>query len=191
MSLLDKYRYLLLNYPLGTKSITSFFISSFGDILCQRIGASIDDWDFKENYSARRSLNFGIISLSLSPVFHYWYKFLDKRFPGRSLRDMFKKVFIDRLIIPPPTLLAIFSGQTLLAGGTFKDIKLRLEHSYIEVLRTNYIVWPLAMAFNFKFIRIDFQVLFSNLVGLFWNIYLSFTIHRPKPDKLEDESYYT
>ena len=82
-------------------------------------------------------------------------------------------------------VMSFFVSQTLMNGGTWNDVKTRLEKHYINTLKMNLLVWPAAMLFNFKFIPLEFQVLYSNIIGFFWGMYLSYTIHKHKLKDLE------
>ena len=59
-------------------------------------------------------------------------------------------------------------------------VKARVEGHYINTLKMNLLVWPAAMLVNFKYIPLQYQVLYANLVGFVWTIYLSWAIHKHK-----------
>jgi protein Mpv17 len=65
-------------------------------------------------------------------------------------------------------------------GGSLKDVEARVEGHYINTLKMNLVVWPAAMLVNFKYIPLQYQVLYANLVGFIWTIYLSWAIHKHK-----------
>ena len=41
-------------------------------------------------------------------------------------------------------------------------------------------VWPAAMLVNFRFVPVDFQVLYINCVVLGWSAYLSWKVNKEK-----------
>ena len=54
----------------------------------------------------------------------------------------------------------------------------KLRQDWIEVVKANYAVWVPAQYINFSRVPPQFQVLFANTIGLFWNIYLSLMSHK-------------
>lgn len=55
-------------------------------------------------------------------VCHYWYKFLDKRMPGRSLTIVLKKVFWDQMICSPIVISTFFLTLGLLEQSSKEEI---------------------------------------------------------------------
>jgi hypothetical protein len=62
--------------------------------------------------------------------------------------------------------------------STLALIKQRLSADYLATLKMNYTLWVPAMFANFYFIPLLYQTLFSNSVGLVWNIYLSWASYK-------------
>ena len=54
-------------------------------------------------------------------------------------------------------------------------IPTRLQETLPEVIPMNWAVWGPAQLINFRFVPQTYQVLFANMVSLFWNAYLSFS----------------
>ena len=65
-------------------------------------------------------------------------------------------------------VLPLLKGQTL--GDSFKEIETKLWPTLI----TGWKLWPLVQLINFVFIPVKLQVLWVNMFGLIFNIYLSF-----------------
>lgn len=55
------------------------------------------------------------------------------------------------------------------------------EADYADTLVANWKLWVPAMFVNFKFVPTKYQVLYSNAVGFFWNIFLSFQSFKEHP----------
>jgi protein Mpv17 len=53
------------------------------------------------------------------------------------------------------------------------DPKQKLERSYTEALKSNYLLWPFVQMVNFKLVPLEHRVLVVNLVSIGWNCYLS------------------
>jgi len=57
------------------------------------------------------------------------------------------------------------------------DVLQRLRSDVPSALIMNYKLWIPALALNFRYVPLKFQVLFGNCVGLIWNGYLSWHTH--------------
>lgn len=40
-------------------------------------------------------------------------------------------------------------------------------------------IWPIATSINLWFMPVQYQVLFANFIGLFWNVVLSYIANKP------------
>lgn len=186
MELILKYNKLLKTSPVLTRSTTAFFISFTGDCLCQYLESRMEGKKFSEYFTFKRSFNLAIFGFGVvTPTLHFWYQFLARRFPGTSFKPVAIKFCLDRFLLPPPLVMGFFVSQTLMNGGSWKDVEDRVEKNYFKALKMNLLVWPAAMIVNFKFVPLDFQVLYSNVIGFFWSIYLSYAIHKHKLKDLE------
>lgn len=58
---------------------------------------------------------------------------------------------------------------------------------YVEILIVNWMLWIPTQTLNFRFIPLRYQVLFSNLVAVTWNVYLSY-VTSSKPS-IKNNSY--
>ncbi|OMJ78960.1 hypothetical protein SteCoe_21134 [Stentor coeruleus] len=186
MDLIKKYNGLLKKRPVLTRSITAFWISLTGDFACQYLESKLDNTKFSEIFTLKRSLNLAIFGFAVvTPGMHFWYQYLARTFPGTGFRAVSMKFILDRVLIPPPLVMGFFVSQTLMNGGSWEDVKSRVQKNYLNALQMNLLVWPAAMIINFKYVPLDFQVLFSNVVGFFWSMYLSYAIHKHKIKELE------
>ena len=58
----------------------------------------------------------------------------------------------------------------------------RLEGSWWDAVRVNWMMWLPAQAINFFFMPLKYQTLFANFVALFWNTYLSVTANKQQAE---------
>ena len=74
--------------------------------------------------------------------------------------------------------------------GRMELIPDKLKADWWPITKANWIVWVPAQLVNFRFVPGSMQVLFSNIMGLFWNAYLSHASHSEaiNPTRVEDES---
>lgn len=165
------YENCLFKKPIITKCITSFITFGLGDLICQNL---------EKKYSDRRKIewrrfmvqaSFGFI---YTPIFHYQFvHLLPKLFPPGNF-SVIKSVAFDQTInaILFTTCFFVYleamSGKNLV--NSFNDSKPKIVPTMID----NWKVWPLAMAINFKFVPVQYRVLYSNFGGMIWMAYLSY-----------------
>ena len=71
-----------------------------------------------------------------------------------------------------------FSGLLVLEGRP-GDIKSKLEAEWWTTTKGNWALWIPAQVVNFRLVPAQFQVLFANVVGVAWNIFLSYRSFLP------------
>lgn len=84
-----------------------------------------------------------------------------------------QKVFIDQVVFAPFFLAALLS---IIGYSQVQDVgklKSKLQSEYTDILKANYSVWPWVQIINFQFIPLNYQVLLTQTVAVFWNIYFS------------------
>ncbi len=61
------------------------------------------------------------------------------------------------------------------------------EADYADTLVANWQLWIPAMFLNFRYVPAKYQVLYSNFVGFWWNIFLSFqSFKKPNGPKRQE-----
>lgn len=80
------------------------------------------------------------------------------------------RVACDQLIFAP-IMINVFLRSMAVMEGTSAQAK--IDKSYWETLKANWMVWPFIQAVNFKFVPLDFRVLAVNIVSIGWNSFLS------------------
>ena len=173
-----EYNRLLREKPLITKSITSGVIAFIADIACQKAMAS----DKESKIDWKRTAKFTTMNLVLvGPTLHYWYGFLMAKIPGTTTLSAVYRVACDQFLFAPFFIIpAIFSFSSLL-DGTPEKIPERLKADWAPTLVANFALWVPAQFINFKLVPAQFQVLFANMVGLVWNVYLSAAVNKAVP----------
>ncbi len=177
----------LESHPLTTKCITSGIIAGSADVICQYIVHS-DQESAKEGTGPTsmtagnetfavdwvRTGRFTLLGFGLvAPVVHKWYGFLMKRIPGTSTVNVLKRLFCDQALFAPIFISTFMTSLMALEGKDLKQVPRVLENELATVVVTNWSLWIPAMYLNFRYIPVQWQVLYSNCVGLVWNIYLS------------------
>lgn len=173
--LFTSYKWYLKNYPVRTKAATSAVIGVLGEILGSYVKSKIR----KEKFTVeqRRLWLFAAFGgLITGPFLHFWYVVLEGVMIKMNLTGRGKtaaKVLIDRCLWSPPftvvTIVFLQFFQTL----SVEETALQLRRNYLAVLIMSQKTWFPAQIINFELVPQDFQVLFVNLISVFWNTYLS------------------
>ncbi|GLD98456.1 hypothetical protein PINS_up007153 [Pythium insidiosum] len=98
------------------------------------------------------------------------------RIPGLSTPAVMKRLALDQLGFAP-TFLPVFFSTLLTLEGVPEQIPSKLRQDWWPTVKANWVVWVPAQLLNFRFVPGNLQVLFANVVGLFWNSYLSYVSH--------------
>jgi hypothetical protein len=138
-------------------------------------------------FDLRRNINMAITgTLYMGPCLHYWYThsvpaILRIIFSNHSKDNKFVRaatgMAFDQLLFAPIVLSGFFVFLNLVKEpkpSGFSTGITQTKEKLWETLVTNWKIWPFATLTNFYFVPINFQVLFANFVGLFWNMYLSY-----------------
>jgi len=111
----------------------------------------------------------------VAPCIHYWYGWLMTAIPGVTVKATIVRTCLDQFVFAPLFIPTFFTALMGLEGTTnLTEIRTRLEANFMDTLKTNWMLWIPAQLINFGFMPAKYQVLFSNVVGLAWNTYLSF-----------------
>lgn len=162
-------------HPMTTKCLTSGLISASGDILCQYLTQpSPDGSSDQQNWDLARTGRFAALgAVWVGPVLHYWYGALFRAFP----RQVVLRVAVDQLLFAPAFLVTFLSWLWTLEGDKSTTLLPRLKENVPSIVVANWSLWVPAQAANFYFIQPKYHVLFSNVVALVWNAYLSYSSH--------------
>ena len=186
MNFVRWYNSTLRKYPKTTEIVSSALLTYSSDCICQYI-LKPDNKSYWENFNHKHAWNLTIFGAGvITPIFHYWYKFLAHRFPGQSFGFIIVKSLVDRLTIGSAVVLGFFVSQHFMNGGNYPSLKAKLEKDLAPALVMNVKVWMSALILNFKFVPLEFQVLFLNTVGFFWMIYLSFSMNKHEKSKAKN-----
>ena len=181
----EAYNDALEKSPLVTKSITTAVLSLVADVICQKAfpnkassqgGGKGGEGSREVGLDLQRVGKFTLLGLVLvGPSLHRWYGFLNS-FSKNSL----VKLALDQLLFAP-VFVATFLSSALLLDGKSNEIRPKLERDLAPTVVANCSLWVPAQLVNFNFVPAKFQVLFSNCVGVLWNIYLSYKCYGEGP----------
>ena len=160
-------------YLLITNTFITMTLGTSGDALQQNYEKLCKRqicWDFK------RSRNVCLTGAVIGPACHFWYKMLDSRLPGRTLAKVAKKVLIDQVFFSPINISLFVGTMAVLEGDSLKQLYEDMKDKGLILLKTEWMVWPPAMALNFYIVPPRFRVLFDNTVSLGFDYYYSYVM---------------
>ncbi|CAK1599754.1 unnamed protein product [Parnassius mnemosyne] len=173
--ILKIYQTLLNKRPYLVQAVQTGTLMGAGDFISQTVieKKSVKYVDYK------RTLRFSSIGFFVGgPALRAWYGFLNKYIGSKGKAVAIKKVFVDQFIFAPTFLLFILASVGIMQGKALENIENDIKYNYLDVLKTNYYIWPLVQIINFYYVPLQYQVLIVQTVALFWNTYLSWKTNR-------------
>lgn len=178
------YNQQLTTNPVLTKCLTAGLIAIAADVTCQTLFPENPEDRKKpwtERYNFRRTATFTLINTFIfPPITHYWYGMLSTRIIGTDVLSAVKRVAIDQSTFGPLNI-ALFLAGNKIACGEVNEVWKTLKRDLWPVVSNNYLVWIPAQLFNFYMIPPPFRVLWTNVVGFFWSIYVSSVAYKKAP----------
>ena len=94
-----------------------------------------------------------------------WYQFLQRKIviPGKPNLEIAARVATDQTVFASTNLFLFLSSMSIMEGT---DPKAKLESSYWEALKKNWMVWPGAQFINFKYVPLEYRVLVVNGISI-------------------------
>lgn len=161
-------------YLLFTNVCISIGLSSVGDTLEQQYEILTDELDV---YSAKRTGHMALSGATVGVVCHYWYKWLDRRIPGRTLGIVMKKVFLDQMICSPIVISTFFVTLGVLENSSRDEMVQEIKDKAWRLYAAEWVVWPPAQIVNFYWLPNRFRVLYDNTISLGYDVYTSKVKH--------------
>ncbi|XP_063546243.1 protein Mpv17 [Cydia strobilella] len=169
------YQNALVRRPYLMQAIQSGALMGAGDLISQTLieKKPLKDLDYK------RTCQFASIGLFVGgPALRIWYGVLQKYIGKQGKAVALKKVFIDQAIFAPTFLFMILATVGTMQGKNWDTVQTDMKANYVDVLKTNYLIWPWVQLVNFYYVPLQYQVLIVQAVALFWNTYLSWKTNR-------------
>ncbi|XP_049867113.1 peroxisomal membrane protein 2 [Pectinophora gossypiella] len=167
MNLLASYLQNLYLHPIKTKSITSCVVGSSASIASQLVAG--------DSLRLDPVLAYGLYGLLFGgSIPHYFYELVERIFPEEVVAfPLAKKLLFERLIFAP--IMQAFSLYTLarFEGKNHQAALKQLFALYSTVLQANWKWLTLFQVINMAFVPPMLRVLFMNLVGFGWAMFVA------------------
>merc|ERR1712029_904772 len=122
-------------------------------------------------------------SCVVCPCVRSWYLVLEKIVKLQGTRGALTKMVLDQGLFAPSFLCVFVTAASTLQGLPLSEIRKSLETNYIDIVTTNWKIWPATQLANFYFVPFKHRLLVVNIVALFWNTYLAYKTNAPMEKK--------
>ncbi|XP_013382153.1 mpv17-like protein 2 [Lingula anatina] len=164
-------------YLLLTNTTVTVSLSGAGDYMQQIY--QIKKGTHKQ-WDKARTLKLSLTGITIGPACHYWYLYLDKWFPGKTLSVLVKKILCDQILFSPVCITLFFLSFGLFSGHSLLKIKDELYWKGTHLFVVDMLVWPVAQFVNFKFLPTKFRVIYDNTISLLYDCYYSYVTYYSK-----------
>ncbi|CAG2178237.1 unnamed protein product [Oppiella nova] len=156
------YQAKLASRPVFTQAVSTAVLFATGDVLAQQV---VEKRGFSEHTlerTGRMALYGGCV---FGPGATLWYQFLQRKIvlPGKPNLEILARVATDQTVFASTNLFLFLSSMAIMEGS---DPKAKLEASYWEALKKNWMVWPGAQFVNFKYVPLEYRVLVVNGISI-------------------------
>ena len=174
--ILSTLRRTFQKHPLAANVVTLTLLLGSADITCQ----VIENKGFS-NFSVNRLRNMATMGIVYyGPVYFYYYRFLDRKLPGKDRQTIFIKLAIDQILFTFPSLCMFYLGMGLLEHKTFEESKIELKSKLLPTYTTACLFWPAAQFVNFRVVPATYRVVYISMASFVWLIFLSYIKNRQK-----------
>ncbi|KAL1896725.1 Protein required for ethanol metabolism [Ceratocystis pirilliformis] len=168
--MLHWYQARLAARPLLTQAVTTSILFATGDATAQLLVEPKKEgkkYDFAR--TGRMALYGGCV---FGPCAATWFKFLARNVVLKNKNaETLARVACDQGLFAPVFIGLFLSSMAVLEGS---DPQEKLAKSYTTALVSNYYLWPAVQMVNFKFMPLQHRLLFTNVISIGWNSYLSY-----------------
>ncbi|KAK5645139.1 hypothetical protein RI129_006439 [Pyrocoelia pectoralis] len=161
---------------LFTNTWTSGVLMVAGDLMEQEI--EYQRKLISERYDWWRVGRMFITGLAFGPLHHYFYMWLDKALPQRTLKVISQKILWDQIVMSPLCIVVFIYGVAGLEGKTIKSSTNELKEKFVDIYAFDWCIWPPTQFINFYYLPVKYQVLYINGITMLYNVFLSYIKHR-------------
>lgn len=153
-----------------TNVVISLTLSGTGDVLQQRYNISAGK---QTSWDAARTRHITCSGMTVGALCHHWYKLLDKKLPGRTMKVVAKKLLVDQLLFSPVCLVFFLVSLGFFKGGDFEELISDLQDKSWRLYAAEWVIWPPAQVINFYWLPTKYRVLYDNSISLMYDVYTS------------------
>ncbi|KAK9469553.1 hypothetical protein V1512DRAFT_244991 [Lipomyces arxii] len=160
--------------PILTQCVSTGVLFGIGDAVAQTM---VPDEKLNGKYdymrTARMCFHGGVV---FAPLVSQWYRLINTRIviPGRPTAEAFARMVVDQTVWAPFGIASFYVSMGVLSNQGWDVIKQDLQNKWYPTMVGNYAVWPAVQIINFRFLPLEYRLLFVNVVSIAWNAFLSY-----------------
>ncbi|XP_071092457.1 mpv17-like protein 2 [Haliotis cracherodii] len=158
-------------YLLYTNTALTVGLSLTGDVIQQNFQICKHK---NRTWDKTRTFHVSCTGFLVGPFCHFWYMFLDRWLPGRTLRIVFKKILVDQLVCSPLFIGMFLMSLNYMENDSWDKVKQDLVEKGKTLYLADWIVWPPAQLINFLFLPTRYRVLYDNTIAFGFDCYFSY-----------------
>uniref|UniRef100_A0A1B6MRF2 Mpv17-like protein 2 n=1 Tax=Graphocephala atropunctata TaxID=36148 RepID=A0A1B6MRF2_9HEMI len=167
------HKKLLGKYLFLTNTISSGVLMAVGDGVQQQI-EFYKKIHSSNKYDWTRTMNMTLVGLVLGSAQHFFYGYIDKILPKRTVQSVCQKIFLDQIIASPVAIFLFFYGLGLLENGNFEVAHKEMKQKFFTIYVMDWIVWPPTQYLNFAYLSAKYRVVYINFVTMLYDVFLSY-----------------
>ncbi|ROL55036.1 Mpv17-like protein [Anabarilius grahami] len=128
----------------------------------------------KEQVDWSHTRNVAVVAFSFHGNFNFfWMRFLERRFPGNSLRMVLRKLLLDQTLAAPLAISAFYTGVSFMEGRD--EILQDWKEKFLNTYKTGLTYWPFMQFLNFILVPPLIRTAFTGCCGFIWATFLCFS----------------
>lgn len=147
-----------------------------GELFAQKITNYSSE---SKSFDFRKMKESTVVGLSQGSLHHYIHLWIERLIPGTGGQIIFKKIIVDQLIVAPILISHFIYTANFLSGKNMKEIHQIFRDKFPEIYLVDWIVCPFAQYINFRYMPLNYRVLYVNFISLFYSTFLCYIKNKP------------
>uniref|UniRef100_A0A8C5G441 Mpv17-like protein n=1 Tax=Gouania willdenowi TaxID=441366 RepID=A0A8C5G441_GOUWI len=123
----------------------------------------------------KQTRNVAVVAFSFHGNFNFfWMRFLERRFPGNSVRMVMRKLFLDQTMAAPLATSVFYTGLSVLLEGK-EDIFEDWREKFLNTYRVILMCMSLSQFLNFALVPLYMRTTFTGCCAFIWATFLCFS----------------
>ncbi|KAK2919362.1 hypothetical protein Q8A73_003733 [Channa argus] len=101
-------------------------------------------------------------------------RYLERRFPGRSVGMLMRKLILDQTTAAPLATSVFYTGVSFLEGK--EDIMEDWRKKFLNTYKTGLMFWPFMQFLNFALVPLYVRTTFTGCCAFVWATFLCFSL---------------
>ncbi|CAN8009627.1 unnamed protein product [Ixodes pacificus] len=181
LAIFAAYGHAMETHPGITQILSNALMLLIGDVIAQTL---IERRGLLN--TRRAAVAFSVGAVYCGPVLRMWYQALDWMSLGTGLYGVALNVMLTELVFAPIFLLGFFVVFGFICWKSWRDMGNFVRVKYPATLAANLVFWPATQVINFRFVSLNYRLLFADFMGLLWGSFVSWRANSRYKTGLED-----